>query len=277
MRDYVIHHAKKIQYLVRNPTYQALDSDSDHRFRYEYPDHHKLPHVIKFSGGQTSGMLLFTLLEADLLKAERGDVVIFNNTSAEHPKTYDFARRCKQLVEKKYDIPFFWLEYQTYEDARNGEYTRLPSYRLVNTEPWSEINLDGYHWRGEVYEELLSWNGFVPTIFQRTCTQSLKLETTRAFLKEWFTNKPQTERLGHFGNSSRLEDDDLYERHLRNGGGVPKKIFLEKKQFARERPICRPAQFYADFSSPARKFQSSYLDENVFGGVLFSGKTALNI
>lgn len=272
MRDYEIQHAKRVQYLVRNPTCHSLDSDSDHSFRYKYPDHHELPHVMKFSGGQTSGMLLFTLLEAGFLKAERGDVVIFNNTSAEHPKTYDFAHRCKQLAEKKYDIPFFWLEYQTYEDARNGEYTRLPSYRLVNVEPRSETNPDGYHWRGEVYEELLSWNGFVPTIFQRTCTQSLKLETTRAFLKEWFANKPQTERLGHFGKSSRLEDDDLYERHLRNGGGVPREIFLDKKQFARERPICRQAQFYADFSTPAREFKSSYLDENVFGESVVFGE-----
>ena len=245
---------------------------SDHRFQYEAPGHHELPHVMKFSGGQTSGMLLFILLEAGLLKAERGDVVIFNNTSAEHPKTYDFARRCKQLVEKKYDIPFFWLEYQTYEDARNGEYTRLPSYRLVNTEPRSETNPDGYHWRGEVYEELLSWTGFVPNVFQRTCTQSLKLETSRAFLKEWFANKPETERLGHFGKGSRLEDDELYERHLRNGGGVPREIFLKKKQFARERPVCRPAQLYADSSSPARAFQSPYLDENVIGESVVFGE-----
>ena len=101
-------------------------------------------------------MLLFILLEAGLLKPKRGDVIVFNNTSAEHPKTYEFARRCKKLVEKKYGLPFFWLEYQTYEDARNGEYTRLPSYRLVNAEPRSAANPDGYHWRGEVYEELLS-------------------------------------------------------------------------------------------------------------------------
>ena len=217
-------------------------------------------------------MLLFILLEAGLLKPERGDVIVFNNTSAEHPKTYEFARRCKKLVEKKYGLPFFWLEYQTYEDARNGEYTRLPSCRLVNAEPRSATNPDGYHWRGEVYEELLSWAGFVPTLFQRTCTQSLKLETTRAFLREWLADKPGTERLGHFGKASRLRDDELYERHRRNGGGVPKEIFLEKKRFARERPFCRPAQLYADFSLPAREFQSPYLDESVVGeSVVFGG------
>ncbi len=251
---------------------QVAAPDSLHPFRYEHPDNESLPHVVKFSGGRTSGMLLLLLLEASLLKAERGDVVVFNNTSAEHPKTYEFARRCKEFAERKHGLPFFWLEYQTYEDARGGEYTRLPSWRLVNAEPRSESNPEGYHWRGEVYEELLSWTGFVPNLFQRTCTQSLKLETTRAFLKEWFADRPGTERLGHFGKASRLEDDELYERHLRSGGGVPREIFLEKKRFARERPFHRPAQLYADFSSPARGFQSSYLAESVPGESVVFGE-----
>lgn len=70
-------------------------------FPYESLNHEDLPHVVKFSGGRTSGMMLFVLLESGLLKAERGDVVLFNNTSAEHPQTYDFVRRCKQVVERK--------------------------------------------------------------------------------------------------------------------------------------------------------------------------------
>lgn len=241
-------------------------------FKYEISGHSKLPHVVKFSGGRSSGMLLFTLLEEGLLKAERGDVIIFNNTSAEHPKTYDFACLCKNLAEEEYNIPFFWLEYQTYEDARNGEYTRLSSYRLVDTVPHSQKNQDGYCWHGEVYEELLSWAGFVPNVFKRTCTQNLKLGTTRSFLQEWFANRSGTRRLGHFGKASRLQDDQLYERHRRKGGSVPRDIFLEKKQFVRERPVCRPAQLYADFSSPACQFESAYLTENTFGESVVLGE-----
>ena len=180
-------------------------------FRYEGKDHNEFPHIVKFSGGKTSGMLLFILLEAGLLKAERGDAVVFNNTSAEHPKTYEFVKECKKIVEEKYKVPFFWVEFQTYEDARSGEYTRIPSFKLVNTEPVSDDNPDGYHWKGEVFEEMLSLKGYVPTLFQRICTKVLKLETTRMFLKEWFANKESTERLGHFGNQSRIDDDEFYE------------------------------------------------------------------
>lgn len=273
MDEYAITDVPKLEVMRGiDSSIQRYDPLAVQRFSYEGSDHEELPHVVKFSGGRSSGMLLFILLEAGLLKAERGDVVIFNNTSAEHPKTYEFARRCKDMVETKYGIPFFWLEYQTYEDARGGEWTRLSSFRLVNSQPWSETNPDGYHWRGEVYEELLSWTGFVPNIFQRTCTHHLKLETTRAFLKEWFTGKRETRRLGHFGNGSRLEDDALYETHLRNGGSVPREIFLGKKTYARTCPWYRPAQAYDNFSSSFRAFHSQYLKKHISGEHIVFGE-----
>ena len=108
------------------------ERDEGHRFRYRARGHGELPHVMKFSGGRSSGMLLFTLLENGFLRAERGDVVVFNNTSCEHPETYRFAATCKEIVEQRYGVPFFWVEFQTYEDARRGEWTRVQGYRLVN-------------------------------------------------------------------------------------------------------------------------------------------------
>ena len=241
-------------------------------FCYDADGHCELPHVFKFSGGRSSGLLLFTLLESGILKAERGDVIIFNNTSAEHPKTYKFARQCKEIVERKYKIPFFWIEYQTYEDSRNARYTRIASYRLVNTEPYSETNPNGYRWRGEAYEEMLSWSGFVPNLYQRTCTVSLKLKCTRDFLKEWFANKPATERLGHFGKTSRLDDEELYERHLRSNGSVPKNIFLEKKKYVRKMPVSRPSQIWTDYSPVAKPFENPHLAEKTQGKRIFFGK-----
>ncbi len=76
--------------------------------------------------------MLFVLLENGLLDASRGDVIVFNNTSAEHPYTYRFVRDC-MCAARRYGIPFFQVEFQTYEDVRNREreWTRLPTYRLV--------------------------------------------------------------------------------------------------------------------------------------------------
>ena len=146
-------------------------SDETRLFRYRDPSHKELPHIVKYSGGLSSGLLLFTLLKNGLLDADRGDAIVFNNTSAEHPETYLFARRCMRECES-YGVPFFWIEFQTYEDARKGEYTRVPSYRLTNDQPHSLDNEDGFHWRGEVFEELISWSGYVPNQFSRICTRA---------------------------------------------------------------------------------------------------------
>ena len=110
---------------LRKPPRQH-DPLKEYQFRYRAKRHSTLPHVVKFSGGRSSGMLLFTLLKNGILNPNRGDVIVFNNTSAEHPDTYRFARDCRK-ASNGYGIPFYWVEFQTYEDARNGEWTRLPS------------------------------------------------------------------------------------------------------------------------------------------------------
>jgi predicted phosphoadenosine phosphosulfate sulfurtransferase len=87
---------------------------------------------IKFSGGRSSAMMLMKLLENNQLNPKRGDVIIFNNTSAEHSATYEFTRQMKKIAEEKYSIPFFWIEYQTYEDSSGTyQWSRKPSYKLV--------------------------------------------------------------------------------------------------------------------------------------------------
>ena len=81
---------------------------------YRDPAHEQLPHVLNFSGGRSSGYMLLRMLGDGGLRRERGDVVIFSNTSAEHPATYDFVARCAAHTEEMF-IPFFCLEFCTYE------------------------------------------------------------------------------------------------------------------------------------------------------------------
>ena len=73
---------------------------------YYSSEHEALPHVVKFSGGRSSAMMTFRLAEAGALRPERGDVVLFANTSAEHPGTYAFTRECKERLEREYRLPF---------------------------------------------------------------------------------------------------------------------------------------------------------------------------
>ena len=139
-------------------TPERYDPNKNYSLRYRAKSHMELPHVLKFSGGRSSGLLLFTLLENSFLRQERGDVVVFNNTSCEHPETYKFAAECKKRVEAA-GVPFFFVQFQTYEDARQGEWRRVPSYRLVNERPFSEDNPDGFQWRGEVFESWVTGSG----------------------------------------------------------------------------------------------------------------------
>lgn len=250
------------------------DPAKEYQFRYRAKDHVELPHIVKFSGGRSSGMLLFILLENKILRPDRGDVIIFNNTSAEHPDTYKFVRDCMH-ASNRYGIPFFWVEYQTYEDARNGEWTRLPAYRLVNDQPRSDDNPDGFHWRGEVFEELISYAGFVPNIFSRICTQGMKLETTRRFLTDWLAGKDSIPRLGHYGDASRVDDDTLYRRHKKNQGAVPREIFLRKRAYSRGRPHCRPRQRYSDYCSAWAPFTSAALEGRSYGDQAWFGKNGV--
>ena len=247
------------------------DPAKKYQFRYRARTHRSLPHIVKFSGGRSSGMLLFTLLENKILDPERGDVIVFNNTSSEHPDTYRFVQDCKE-ASRQYGVPFFWIEFQTYEDARKGEWIRIPSYRLVNDQPKSPDNPDGFHWRGEVFEELLSWSGYVPNQFSRICTQNMKLEATRLFLKDWLACKESIPRLGHYGNGSRIDPDVMYRRHRRNHGAVPKEILLRKRHYALTRPHTRPEQRYDDFSQTWRLFNNPTLKGKAYGDKAWFGE-----
>ena len=253
--------------VVSNRLHKAkpYDPKKQYEFRYRAKNHRDLPHVVKFSGGRSSGMLLFTLLENGILSAERGDVIIFNNTSSEHPGTYRFVADCKDKVENHYGVPFFWIEYQTYEDARRGDWTRVQSYRLVNDKPYSSTNPSGFHWNGEVFEELLSHNAYVPNQFRRICTSALKLEATRLFLQDWFAGRESIPRLGHRRNHSRIDLDVLYKRHVTNRGGVPRELYLRKKEYVLSRPPFRPEQRFGDFSVSVVPFKNSTLNGKIFG------------
>ena len=252
-------------------TPDAHDPEREYRFRYLDGHHPELPHVVKFSGGRSSGMLLLTLLANDILNARRGDVVVFNNTASEHPQTYEFVRQCKAATEER-GIPFFLVEFQTYEDARKGEWTRLPTYRLVNDRPLSEDNPDGFHWRGEVFEEVMSWSGFVPNQFRRICTTNMKLGATRLFLRDWLACKPSIARLGHFGSAPRIDGQAMYARHRRNGGAVPEDIYIDKKRFGWDRPFVRPEQRYGEFSSAWGPIANAWLDGKAPGDAAVFGK-----
>ncbi|MCQ3814198.1 MAG: phosphoadenosine phosphosulfate reductase family protein, partial [Acidimicrobiia bacterium] len=163
---------------------------------YRHPSHAALPHVVSFSGGRSSAALLFMAAKEGLLDASRGDVVLFANTSAEHPGTYEFAAECKRRIEADFGLPFFWFEFTTVEDAWRGEYWRKLSYRLVKPVP-IEVDADGYRSNGELFEDLVSLQGMLPNVHSRTCTAKLKLYPSHILLGEWLGGTDGPAHAGH--------------------------------------------------------------------------------
>ena len=215
--------------------------------------------------------MLIELLKQKTLKPERGDVIVFNNTSAEHPATYEFARKMKALAEEKYNIPFFWIEYQTYEDSSKHGWRRNPSYRLVNENPYSDKNKDGYRFKGEVYEEMVSLSGFLPNMQARNCTQTLKIFITNSFLTDWLAQKMGIERLGHYGETARMTDEDVINAHKAHRGATPGQILLAKREFVRKMDFVRGKVLWKNFTNSDLCFNNEEIKNSVIGdkGQLF--------
>ena len=254
-----------VQKTIRPAEVPGHDPSVSYKFYYEHKSHVDIPHVIKFSGGRSSAMLLIVLLENKILKPERGDVVVFNNTSAEHSATYDFVSKCKQLTES-YGVPFFWIEFQTYEDAIRGEWSRIPTYRLVNAKPYSAENPNGYKYKGEVFEELLSWQSYVPNQHRRTCTAMMKVRATRNFLQDWFAVKPEIGYRGHYYERSMANERSIQRIHRQNGGTTPIEVLMKKKEFLMSCSTHRPAQKFSDFTAANININNPSLKGRKVGG-----------
>jgi len=211
------------------------------------------------------------LLKQKKLVPERGDVILFNNTSAEHPATYEFTRKMKALAEGEYNIPFFWIEYQTYEEAGKNGWLRKGSYKIVNDHPYSTDNKRGYRSGGEVFEEMISLSGFLPNMQNRICTQTLKIFITNSFLSDWFAQKPGIERLGHHGETARMTNDDVIETHKNSNGSTPKRILLQKRAFVMNAAFVREYAAWNDFTDCDLCFDNEEVKRSVIGdkGQLF--------
>ena len=221
---------------------------------YRDKDHGELPHILSFSGGRSSAALALMAAEEGLLQPERGDLLVFANTSAEHPGTYEFAAECKRRIEGEFGLPFLWFEFCTVEDARRGEYWRTQSYRLVKPVP-VEDDPAGYRSRGEVFEEMLSFQGMLPNPHSRTCTAKLKLYPSHKLLADWLGGTDGPAHAGHHWtdeNDSPLIlvcPEGYADGYVRRGGSAPHEQAMARAERLAGLPSSRPAQRFADFTS----------------------------
>jgi len=128
------------------------------------------PAVISFSGGRTSGMMLYKILEAhggtlpDYIK------VCFANTGKEMPQTLDFVRDCGE----RWGVDIVWLERWarlSKEDEKNKftYETKVTSYKDAAR-------------NGEPFAGLIKVKRYAPNPVARFCTVELKIRAISEYL-----------------------------------------------------------------------------------------------
>tara|TARA_R100000808_G_C2099731_1_gene117237 strand:- start:4 stop:816 length:813 start_codon:yes stop_codon:yes gene_type:complete len=123
-----------------------------------------LPAVVNFSGGRSSGFMLYKIWEAFDFNWPDNCVVIFNNTGHEHPETYNFIHR----VSEKWKIPVTWIEYDV---------------DFQNMATFKEVDFYSASRKGEPFETLINKRGYLPNPLTRMCTNELKIKLTERYVK----------------------------------------------------------------------------------------------
>ena len=123
------------------------------------------PAVVSFSGGRTSGYMLWHVLQAFGGTLPADVKVVFCNTGKERPETLDFVERCSQ----RWGVEVVWLEYR--HDGR-------PTFAVVDYATASR--------NGEPLETAITAprgdSGFLPNPLARYCTIDTKIKTTVRYL-----------------------------------------------------------------------------------------------
>ena len=136
------------------------------------------PGVVSFSGGLTSGYMLWHIIDAYGGKLPEDIKVIFANTGKERQETLTFVERCS--IE--WNVEVIWLEYtSTLKDrppgkARNGkmESPYDHGFRLVNYATASR--------KGEPLEAIIQTRDMLPNVMARFCTTECKIRTKQRYL-----------------------------------------------------------------------------------------------
>ena len=124
------------------------------------------PALISFSGGRTSGFMLKKIIDSYNGTLPENLYVVFANTGKEMPQTLDFVRDCAE----KWDCKIHWLELEIANER--------PVYRT------KKVNYETASRKGEPFEALIKRRKMLPNPVMRMCTQELKMNVMKRFMKE---------------------------------------------------------------------------------------------
>lgn len=156
------------------------------------------PALISFSGGRTSGYMLWHILDACDGKLPDDVHVCFANTGKEREETLRFVYEC----ESRWGVRVRWLEWVS----------RLKS--VPPAERIREVNHNSSARLGEPFEALIKSKGITPNGLMRFCTEELKVSVLECFMRA----------LGYsqWTNVIGLRADEMhrvFKQYAKNAGG----------------------------------------------------------
>jgi len=124
------------------------------------------PTCISFSGGRTSGYMLYKILEAHNMSLPNDAIVCFANTGKECEETLEFVRDC----EVNWGVEIHWLEYV---------------YAPETSKRFKKVNFETASRNGEPFAASIDQNGkpYLPNPVARICTTNLKIRVIDKYLK----------------------------------------------------------------------------------------------
>jgi hypothetical protein len=119
------------------------------------------PAVVSFSGGRTSGYMLWRILQSHGGRLPDDVVVLFANTGKEREETLRFVHECGG----RWGVRIRWLEWR---DEKPG---------------FEEVGSNSCSRHGEPFAALIRKKGYLPNAVTRFCTQELKVRVMRDFAR----------------------------------------------------------------------------------------------
>jgi 3'-phosphoadenosine 5'-phosphosulfate sulfotransferase (PAPS reductase)/FAD synthetase len=123
------------------------------------------PAVISFSGGRTSGYMLWRILQAHGGTLPADVVVCFANTGKEMAETLAFVNECSV----RWDVPIVWIEYRDHDE---------PQQR------WQIVSYETAARNGEPFEALIRRKNYLPNPAARFCTIEMKIRAMKLFAQQ---------------------------------------------------------------------------------------------
>jgi 3'-phosphoadenosine 5'-phosphosulfate sulfotransferase (PAPS reductase)/FAD synthetase len=114
------------------------------------------PAVISFSGGRTSGYMLWRILQSHGGTLPDDVKVSFANTGKEMPETLDFVKECSE----RWNVPIVWVEYEDSDET--AKRMKVVDYKTAAR-------------NGEPYDAIIKRKNYLPNPVARFCTVELKI------------------------------------------------------------------------------------------------------